>query len=204
MKALDLYGCGGHARSVADVAIELGYESLLFIDDAARPGETIFSHPVVTQPAPDRSADAIVAIGDNALRQLLFEKIEKQLRISLTASDAYIADSAALQSGCFVGHHAYIGPHAAVGVNCIINTGSIIEHETIVGAHSHVAVNATIAGRCRIGASCLIGASATVLDGVSICDNAIIGAGAVVVDIIDSPGIYVGVPARKIRQRLNP
>lgn len=199
MKALDVYGCGGHARSVADLAIELGYASLLFIDEAAKPGETIFSHPVVSGSVPDRSADAIVAIGDNAERQRLFEKIAEERRISLTASDAFVSGSAALQPGCFVGHHAYVGPSATVGVNCILNTGCIVEHEVTVGAHTHIAINATIAGRCRIGESCLIGASATVLDGVVICANTVVGAGAVVIDPIDSPGIYVGVPARKIR-----
>lgn len=199
MKALDLYGCGGHARSVADLAIELGYESLLFIDDAARPGETIFSHPVSRNRTPERNADAIAAVGDNVKRQQLFELIAAQRRVSLRAGDAYVSSTAALEQGCFVGHRAYVGPFARIGPNCILNTACIVEHEAVIGAHSHVAINATIAGRCSIGEFCLIGASATVLDGVSICHNAIIGGGAVVVASIDTPGVYVGVPARKIK-----
>lgn len=184
---------------MADLAIELGYESLLFIDEAARPGETIFSYPVVRQHMPERYADAIVAIGDNVKRQQLFELIAAQRRVSLRARDAYVSSTASLEPGCFVGHRAYVGPLARIGPNCILNTACIVEHEVVVGAHTHVAINATIAGRCSIGEFCLIGAAATVLDGLSICHNVVVGGGAVVVESIEHPGVYVGVPARKIK-----
>ena len=44
-----------------------------------------------------------------------------------------------------------------------------------------------------------IGTNATILP-VKICNNAVIGAGAVVVNDIDRPGVYVGNPARLIRE----
>jgi serine acetyltransferase len=44
-----------------------------------------------------------------------------------------------------------------------------------------------------------IGTNAAVLPGINICDNVIIGAGAVVNKDITDPGTYVGVPARKIK-----
>ena len=53
-------------------------------------------------------------------------------------------------------------------------------------------------GGATVGHHCLIGSGATVLQGVSICDDVIVGAGTVVTRDIDSPGTYVGAPARKI------
>jgi acetyltransferase-like isoleucine patch superfamily enzyme len=50
----------------------------------------------------------------------------------------------------------------------------------------------------EVGNKVSIGSNATILP-VSICDGAVIGAGAVVTSDIAEPGIYAGNPARKIR-----
>lgn len=55
-----------------------------------------------------------------------------------------------------------------------------------------------VGGEINIGDNVQIGANATVLPNVSICDNVIIGAGAVVSKSILEPGIYVGIPVKKI------
>lgn len=50
----------------------------------------------------------------------------------------------------------------------------------------------------RIGKNVSIGSNATILP-VSICDNVVIGAGAVVAKDITESGFYIGNPARKLR-----
>ncbi len=50
----------------------------------------------------------------------------------------------------------------------------------------------------RIGNNVSIGSNATIL-AVSVCDAVVIGAGAVVTRDIIEPGVYVGNPARKIK-----
>jgi acetyltransferase-like isoleucine patch superfamily enzyme len=45
----------------------------------------------------------------------------------------------------------------------------------------------------------MVGAGATVIQYVSICQECVVGAGAVVIKDISEPGIYVGNPARKVR-----
>jgi len=49
----------------------------------------------------------------------------------------------------------------------------------------------------RIGNCVSIGSNATILP-VDICDNVVIGAGAVVTRAISVPGIYAGNPARRL------
>jgi acetyltransferase-like isoleucine patch superfamily enzyme len=49
-----------------------------------------------------------------------------------------------------------------------------------------------------VGNKVSIGSNATILP-VSICDNVVIGAGAVVTKDITQPGIYAGNPARLLR-----
>jgi acetyltransferase-like isoleucine patch superfamily enzyme len=51
----------------------------------------------------------------------------------------------------------------------------------------------------KLGNRVSVGTNATVLP-VTICDGVVIGAGAVVTKDISTPGIYVGNPARLLRQ----
>jgi acetyltransferase-like isoleucine patch superfamily enzyme len=51
----------------------------------------------------------------------------------------------------------------------------------------------------NIGNHVSIGSNATILP-VNICDRVVIGAGAVVTKSIDKPGIYVGNPAKLIKE----
>ena len=49
-----------------------------------------------------------------------------------------------------------------------------------------------------IGSGVSIGSNATILS-INICDNVVVGAGAVVTKDIVKPGIYAGNPARLVR-----
>jgi maltose O-acetyltransferase len=52
----------------------------------------------------------------------------------------------------------------------------------------------------EVGKGCWIGAGAVILPGIVIGDGCVIGAGAVVNRDCDPNGLYVGVPARRIRE----
>lgn len=52
-----------------------------------------------------------------------------------------------------------------------------------------------LAGNVTVGRRTWVGIGASVKNGVTICDNCMIGAGAVVVKNISEPGTYIGVPA---------
>jgi acetyltransferase-like isoleucine patch superfamily enzyme len=51
----------------------------------------------------------------------------------------------------------------------------------------------------RLGNRVSVGTNATILP-VTICDNVVIGAGAVVTRDIKTPGVYAGNPARLLRK----
>lgn len=199
---LTIHGCGGHARSVANTALKTIYQQLQFIDENARPHEMILGFPVISGiegPLP-LATPHIVGLGDNDKRQQLYDKLKAAGCdiINLVAYSALVGQKATWGSGNFIAESAYLGPEVRLGDNNIINTRSIIEHECIIGSHNHIAINATVAGRCKIGDFVMIGAGATVVDGTTIGSHSVIGAGAVVVKDIVEPGVYVGVPARKL------
>jgi UDP-perosamine 4-acetyltransferase len=64
----------------------------------------------------------------------------------------------------------------------------------------HIAPGATVCGGCRVGQFSMIGAGATIIQGISIAAGCLIGAGAVVVTDINAPGVYLGCPARRIKE----
>jgi UDP-N-acetylbacillosamine N-acetyltransferase len=201
-----IYGCGGHARSVADVALSNGMSHLIFIDQNALENEKQFEFEVRSDFKDAHLFPCIVALGDNAERaKQFFELMKKAIRMtSVISHTAYLGKNARLGSGTFVGHTAHIGPNVSVGNACIINTRAILEHDTQVGDFSHISVNALLAGRCQIGDHVMIGAAATVIDKVKICSHVYVGAGSVVVQDITEPGVYAGVPAKKIKENQAP
>lgn len=201
-KKLVIMGFGGHARSVADVALACGYTQLLFVEPSARAHENFLGHPVIAQWNGSHGAgwDAFAASGDGRQRLQQCQEIARHglPLVSLLSPLASLGAGSLMEAGCFVGHHAHIGPLARVGKACIVNTGAVVEHEASVGDYSHVAVNACIAGRSHIGAFCMLGAAATLINALSVTDGVRIGAGAVVCAAITMPGTYVGVPARRL------
>lgn len=54
----------------------------------------------------------------------------------------------------------------------------------------------------RVGRDVWIGAGAKILDGANIGDGCVIGANAVVKGTLEPNGLYVGVPARRIKERV--
>ena len=195
-KIIYIIGCGGHARSVADVILDNNpSQELVFVDENARENEAIFGFPVVPI-LPETAENIFIAIGDGTKRQKLSEN--KNL-INIISKRAYISPTAQISDGIFVGDGAHIGPFAKLGRGCIINNNAVVEHECTVGDFSHISVNSAVCGRVHVGNNVFIGAGTTVRDYMNICSDITIGAGAAVVKNITEPGIYVGIPARKIK-----
>lgn len=201
-KSLIVFGFGGHARSVADVAVAAGFNELMFIEENAREGEEFVGFPVRKTVDGLSRSDwlCISASGDNYNRQ---KQLSNAIRdgwtiTTLIAPSATVGLGAVIGSGCFIGHHAHIGPMARIGDGCIINTASVVEHECTIGDYVHTAVNSTVAGRSQLGNFIFLGAGATVIDRITIASDIIIGANSVVVSSLVKQGTYVGVPAKII------
>lgn len=198
-----IFGFGGHARVVADIALALGVSQFCFVDEQARQGETFLGYPVVKvwDQALPKGWQVFCAAGDAARRQLQYDHAAALgcSLATLIAPDATIGIGATIGTGSLIARHAHVGPMATIGVGCIINTGAIVEHESAVGDFSHISVHATVAGRSRVGRHTMIGAGATVIDGIEIGDHITLGAGGVAHASLMEAGIYVGVPALRTK-----
>ena len=123
--------------------------------------------------------------------------------------------------GCDIGDQAFIGPfveiqkNVKIGKRTRVQSHSFICELVTIGddcfvGHGVMFINDTFSeggpargdqslwGRTKIGNNVSIGSNATLLP-VTIADNVVIGAGAVVTKNIETPGVYAGNPAKKIR-----
>jgi len=205
---LVVLGFGGHARSVADVAMACGFSEILFVDANAMPGEDFCGYSVVREIPKELSGDwsFFPGAGNNESRRalLLLAQSAGYKIPSIVSPSATVGAGATISTGCFVGHHAHIGPRTRLGLGCLINTGAVVEHDCTVGDYAHISVNATVAGGCKLGSCCFIGAGATVIDRIQITDNVQLGAGGVIVRAITTAGVYAGVPAKFLRHSQGP
>lgn len=198
-----IIGCGGHARSVADVLIDNDPTiRICFYDENARINETIlddYSVKRISDITLDEKQIYFVAIGDNGKRKLWYERLNGCSIEKIVSKRAYVSHFAVVSEGCFVGDCVHIGPDSIICENTIINSGANIDHECRIGRHTHISVGAKICGRASVGDEVMVGAGAVIIDKINICDNVIIGAGAVVISDIESAGTYVGTPAKRIK-----
>jgi sugar O-acyltransferase (sialic acid O-acetyltransferase NeuD family) len=140
-------------------------------------------------------------IGDNTIRAKVvgFIKSKKFNQLAVIDKTALVSSKATIGLSTFVGRNTVINSLAKIGEGVIVNTGAIIEHECVIGDFSHVAPNATLAGNVTLGNKVFFGVGSVAKQGISIGDNSIIGAGSVVISDIPANEVWVGNPARKIK-----
>lgn len=98
---------------------------------------------------------------------------------------------------CKVQSHAFICELVTIGNNCVIGHGVMFVNDLFQTGGPAMG-DRELLKSTTIGNNVSIGSNATILP-VKICDNVVIGAGAVVTKNITKPGIYAGNPARFLR-----
>jgi acetyltransferase-like isoleucine patch superfamily enzyme len=117
--------------------------------------------------------------------------------------DCFIGPFVEIQRGvvianrCRVQSHAFICELVTIGEDCFISHGAMFIND-VFSTGGPAKGRRDLWRSTKIGSGVSIGTNATILP-VTICDRAVIGAGAVVTRDISQPGIYVGNPARLLR-----
>ena len=204
------------AGETAEIAYEYflhdsPYEPVAFaVENRYRKTEEQFGLPVIdlesmTERYPPENFTAYVAVSYtflNRVRRRLFLMVKEAgyTCASYISSNAFVWPNAAIGENCFVFENNSIQHHASIADNTTVWSGSVIAHRAEIGAHSFIASGAVINGFCRVGESCFFGARACLGDTLSIAEDSIIGMGAAVIRSIETPGgVYVGNPARRLK-----
>jgi sugar O-acyltransferase (sialic acid O-acetyltransferase NeuD family) len=210
MERILIVGAGGHAQVVADILLRARdagepIRPIGYLDDNSELREQMLLDLPVLGGLADRDLIAhdavLVAIGDNHLRQSLFDQLQQQGARFVAAKhpQAAVAPDASLGIGVVICAGVVVNPGSVVGDNVILNTGCTIDHHCRIGGHAHIAPGAHLGGEVVIGEGTLVGIGATIGPGIRVGSWSVVGAGAaVLVDIPDGVLAY-GVPAKAIR-----
>jgi len=112
-----------------------------------------------------------------------FVEIQKDVTIGQRTkiqSHTFICELVSIGDDCLIGH-------GVMFINDLFQTGGPAQGDKSLWKSTNI-------GNCVS-----IGSNATILP-VNICDHVVIGAGAVVTKSITKPGIYIGNPARLIKE----
>lgn len=205
MRCLAIMGASGHGKVVADVALRLGWQEIVFFDDEW-PTKKQNGHWKVLGNGKDlisrlgRFDGVIVGIGNNEIRWEKFNELRSHSAnlVSLIDPNAVVSQFATVGTGSVVFAGAIVQVDSILGEACIINTGSTVDHDCVLDDSVHISPGANLAGGVHVGPRSWVGIGANVKQLVQIGADVMVGAGAAVIRNVPDGQTVVGVPARAL------
>ncbi|MFN9463838.1 MAG: acetyltransferase, partial [Planctomycetota bacterium] len=197
-------GAGGHAKMVIETLVSMDRYDLYGCLDTASTSEKLLGFPIFPENPQtlatllDAKAQALVALGDNKLRQRVTLKLQ-ELGFSFAtaiAQSAYVSPSAIVGSGTVIMPKAVVGASAKIGQGVVLNTASSVDHDVDIGDFVHVAPGCHLAGNVRVEQGAMLGIGTCVIPERHIGAWAILGANSTVVRDVPAGTTYIGTPAR--------
>ena len=199
-----IIGASGHGKVVADIALSMKrWKYIAFLDDNENLKTSLGLEVIGSSNDIDKyiqDYDVFVGIGNNSIRKQIQEKLEsKSASIpTLIHPNATIAREVEIDVGTVIMAGAIINCSTTIGKGSIINTGATIDHDNVIRKFVHISPGAHLAGTVEVGSNTWVGIGTIISNNLSITDDCIIGAGAVVIENIVKQGLYVGVPVRRV------
>ncbi len=213
MRPLVIYGAGGHAREVAELVLDVNteraqWELLGFLsDEASVPGAMLNGFPVLggREWLASQSAkiDIAIGIGSSPTRRTIAESLRELgprfpvLRhpTALVSRHVEIGPGAQITARCIVTVNVSVGAHV------VLNRASNVSHDCRLGDYVTIAPGVQIAGNVTVETGCDVGIGGAIIQGVTVGEWTVIGAGAVVTESLPANCTAVGVPAKVIKVR---
>jgi len=110
-----------------------------------------------------------------------------------------IQDDAVLGSNITIVRGAFENTPTIIGFETMISHGTMIGHGVVIGDRCHLANNVSLAGSVKVENNCFLGSGVVVRPHITIPQDSIVGAGAVVVKNYSANGVVLaGNPAREM------
>jgi sugar O-acyltransferase (sialic acid O-acetyltransferase NeuD family) len=201
--AVAIFGTGGFAREVACILHDQGRGDRIVAfhePDEVHQVRELLGIAVKPQSAFDpRKHRAVVGIGNPAIRQKVIGELPTETVFeTLIHPTVVMSRWVEVGAGSVICAGCVLTCQISIGEHCHLNLNSTVGHDCTFGDFCTVAPGVNISGNCSFGNRVDVGTQASFRQRVCICDDAVIGMGAVVVNDIVEAGTYVGVPAKKV------
>lgn len=150
----------------------------------------------------DQELNVAICVGSPALRKKIALKYQENKNVrfpNLILSNTYVCEDVEMGQGCIISMDARISTNVKLGDFVFMNTGSMICHDGELKDFVTLSPDVKLAGNVLIEAESEIGLGAKIIQGITVTNNVIVGAGAVVVRDIKESCTAVGVPAKSIK-----
>ncbi len=132
----------------------------------------------------------------------------------IIGDNTVIMDYVELRSGTIIGKDCYIDSRVSSSGNCRIGNNVTLRYDSIIARGVEIGDGSYICprvmtnnlntdkeqiGGATFGKNCFIGTNAVIQHGLTITDDVTIGSMSFVNRNCDERGVYVGIPAKKIR-----
>lgn len=206
---LGIYGAHGLAQEVNIIAtkineIEHRWTEIIYIDDINNlkeiDGQRVMRINDIVKLYEE--LEVTIAVGEPMLRNKLYERV-KALNISLPIlvhPGVYIDTTTKLGRGVTICEGVTITCNVSIGDNTFVHPHAVIGHDIKVGKHCVIGSNSQIGGASVLGDNVYMGFLSGVKEKISIGNDVICSAGAIVFRNLPDNVIAMGNPARIIRK----
>ena len=146
MKSLLIIGAGQYGKMVKEIAEEIGYDKIDFLDDNSNLSIGKISNLENFQ---KEYTECICAIGNNKIRKEILENIEN--KATIISPKAIIYKSAKIGKGCIIESGVIVSTDAIIDEGCLICAGSVINHNAAVNKYCQIDCNAVVKGEVPEG-----------------------------------------------------
>jgi sugar O-acyltransferase (sialic acid O-acetyltransferase NeuD family) len=189
-----LIGNGGHAK---EVMVQMGVKLDRFVDDQyVKHSEDVLPLSLFDP----KKHIAMIAVADSRDRYDIVQRLPKETQFfTFIHPTALLMGDVEIGEGSFIGAYSILTTNIKIGKHTILNRGNHIGHDCEIGDYFSAMPGAIVSGNVRIYDLVYMGNNSSIREKLSIHSLSTIGMNSAVVKHIVEPGIYVGVPSKKIK-----
>ena len=110
-----------------------------------------------------------------------------------------VAESAQVGRGSVIFQQVCISTNATVGEFVLILPQTVVNHDTVIRDHTIITSSVSLSGNVNIGRLCYIGSNSSFRQDLVVGDFSQVGMGSVVLKDIPEKQVFVGAPARYLK-----
>lgn len=133
-------------------------------------------------------------------RREIVDLLEDQDCVTYVHDSALVFPNVKIGKGSCVANFSSVMQNAVIGDHVFIETYCLVSHNSTIGTNSILHSGTMIAGKTTVGENCMFNFKSAAINNISICDNTVVGAFSNVNKNIEKAGIYVGSPARLLKE----
>lgn len=189
-----LIGNGGHAR---EVMAQMGVKLDRFVDDQyVKHSEDVLPLSLFDP----KKHIAMIAVADSRDRYDIVQRLPKETQFfTFIHPTVLLMGDVEIGEGSFIGAYSILTTNIKIGKHTILNRGNHIGHDCEIGDYFSAMPGAIVSGNVRIYDLVYMGNNSSIKEKLSIHSLSTIGMNSAVVKPIEEPGVYVGVPVKKIK-----